>query len=162
MEKERDKQVSVSPALFADFERMADSYGLTNKALLETMIRYFQATKADPRDPKMDNPTDAIKALDKRLISFIRQQEKQILKPMADNMQILNNNGTSNMETITKCVNIIAQALSVDGDLFRNIRLSNIRTIGGAIRPELLTEPFKKVYEDVKNTKPGPVKPSQS
>ncbi|GAB4044799.1 BfmA/BtgA family mobilization protein [Spirosoma jeollabukense] len=159
-EKERDKQVSVSPALFADFERMADSYGLTNKALLETMIRYFQATKADPRDPKSDNPTDAIKALDKRLISFIRQQEKQILKPMHDNMQILNNSGQEQMATVNTYMKAIAEAL--DGDLLKNIRLSHIRTIGGAIRPELLTEPFKKVYEDVKNTKPGPVKPGQS
>lgn len=161
-EKERDKQVSVSPALFADFERMADSYGLTNKALLETMIRYFQATKADPRDPKTDNPTDAIKALDKRLISFIRQQEKQLLKPMHDNMQLVLSNSQADMEAITDCVNIIAQALSVDGDLLRNIRLSHIRTIGGALQPQLLTEPFKEVYESVKTTRPGTAKSSQS
>lgn len=159
-EKERDKQVSLSPALFGDFERMADSYGLTNKALLETMIRYFQATKADPRDPKMDNPTDAIKALDKRLISFIRQQEKQLLKPIADNMVILNTNGITQMETVNTYMKAIAESL--DGELLKNIRLSHVRTIGGALKPELLTEGFKQAYEGVKDTKPGAVKPSQS
>lgn len=157
-EKERDKQVSLSPALFADFERMADSYGLTNKALLETMIRYFQATKADPRDPKTDNPTDAIKALDKRLISFIRQQEKQILKPMHDNMAALNNNTQADMQTINKFMNVVAEIL--DERLLRDIRLSNIRTIGGAIRPELLNDNFKQVYETVKSLKPGEVPPN--
>lgn len=159
-EKERDKQVSLSPALFGDFERMADSYGLTNKALLETMIRYFQATKADPRDPKMDNPTDAIKALDKRLISFIRQQEKQLLKPIADNMVILNTNGIAQMETVNTYMKAIAESL--DGELLKNIRLSHVRTIGGALKPELLTERFKQAYEGVKDTKPGAVKPGQS
>jgi hypothetical protein len=158
-ERERDKQVSVSPALFTDFERMAASYGLTNKALLETMIRYFQATKADPRDPKADNPTDAIKALDKRLISFIRQQEKQILKPMHDNMQVLQSNGVAQMQNVNTYMKAIAEVL--DGELLKNIRLSHIRTIGGAIRPDLLTEPFKQAYEQVRTTPPAPNEPQK-
>jgi hypothetical protein len=158
-ERERDKQVSVSPALFTEFERMATSYGLTNKALLETMIRYFQATKADPRDPKADNPTDAIKALDKRLISFIRQQEKQILKPMHDNMQVLHSNGVAQMQNVNTYMKTIAEVL--DGELLTNIRLSHIRTIGGALKPELLTEPFKQAYEQVRTNRPAPIEPKK-
>lgn len=130
-ERERDKQVSVSPALFTDFERMAQSYGLTNKALLETMIRYFQATKADPRDPKTDNPTDAIKALDKRLISFIRKQEKERLNPISDDLKLL--------------IQLVAQ------DLPKTLRQSQIRTIGGAIKSDLLNEKFLTVYQDMIN-----------
>ena len=53
------------------------------------MIQYFKATKADPRDPKADNPTDAIKALDRRLVSFIRQQEKEQLRPIADELKLI-------------------------------------------------------------------------
>ena len=80
----RYKTISVEPTTFATFERMADSYGLTNKGLIEAMLLYFQATKADPRHPQADNPTDAIKALDKRLISFIKEQEKKLLSPMKE------------------------------------------------------------------------------
>jgi hypothetical protein len=159
-ERERDKQVSVSPALFTEFERMADSYGLTNKALLESMIRYFQATKADPRDPKADNPTDAIKALDKRLISFIRQQEKQILKPMHDNIMLLDESSRDNMKTVNTYMKVIAEVL--DGRLLRDIRQSTIHTIGGALRPELLTEPFKKTYQEVRTSQPAAIEPKKS
>ncbi|AUD07088.1 BfmA/BtgA family mobilization protein [Spirosoma pollinicola] len=78
------KTISIEPDTFEAFSRMADSYKLTNKGLVEAMLLYFQATKADPRDPKADNPTDAIKALDKRLISFIKEQEKKTLNPIKE------------------------------------------------------------------------------
>ena len=78
------KIISIEVETFEAFSRMADSYKLTNKGLLEAMLLYFQATKADPRDPKTDNPTDAIKALDRRLISFIKEQEKKTLNPIKE------------------------------------------------------------------------------
>lgn len=84
MEKEKLRHIVASAATFSEFERMANAYGLTNKGLLESMVQYFKVTKADPRDAKADNPTDAIKALDKRLISFIKEQEKNTLNPMKE------------------------------------------------------------------------------
>lgn len=78
------KTISVSEETFKDFERMAESYGLTNKGLVEAMLTYFKVTKADPRSPQADNPTDAIKALDKRLVSFIKEQEKKLLIPIKE------------------------------------------------------------------------------
>ncbi len=81
--------VTASPATFADFEKLAQQYGLTHKGLLAAMVQYFNATKADPRDPKADNPTDAIKALDRRLISFIKQQEKEQLRPIKDELILI-------------------------------------------------------------------------
>ena len=85
------KTISVSEETFKEFERMAQSYGLTNKGLIETMLQFFKASKADPREPQADNPTDAIKALTRalkeesnRVISFIKQQEKVTLTPMKE------------------------------------------------------------------------------
>ncbi|SFF19743.1 BfmA/BtgA family mobilization protein [Spirosoma endophyticum] len=78
------KTVNANENDFADFEGLANAYGLTNTALFAAMVTYFKVTKADPRDPKADNPTDAIKALDKRLISFIKEQEKKTLNPMKE------------------------------------------------------------------------------
>jgi protein-tyrosine-phosphatase len=83
------KSIDVDPDLYEDFKKLAKSYDLTNKDLFGAMIRYFNATKADPRDPKADNPTDAIKALDRRLISFIRQQEKEQLRPIKDELILI-------------------------------------------------------------------------
>lgn len=78
------KTVNASEHDFANFEQLANAYGLTNTALFAAMVNYFKVTKADPRDPKADNPTDAIKALDKRLVSFIKEQEKKLLIPMKE------------------------------------------------------------------------------
>lgn len=127
--KEKDKQILISADLFAEFERMADSYDLSKKGLLEAMIFYFKATHADPRDPKADNPTDAIKALDKRLVSFIRQQENELLRPISDDIKLL--------------LQLISQ------DLPKTLRQSQIRTIGGAFKPEFQTERFRAVYEEL-------------
>lgn len=78
------KTISVNPDTFEGLSRLADRHKLTNKGLLEAMLHYFETTKADPRDPRMDNPTEAIKALDKRLVSFIKEQEKKTLHPMKE------------------------------------------------------------------------------
>ncbi|MBC3794961.1 BfmA/BtgA family mobilization protein [Spirosoma utsteinense] len=80
----RYKTISVNEETFKEFERLASSYGLSNKGLIEAMVTYFNVSKADPRDPKADNPTDAIKALDRRFISFIKEQEKKILLPIKE------------------------------------------------------------------------------
>ena len=80
----RYKTVNANEHDFAEFEKLAASHSLTNTALFSAMVNYFKVTKADPRDPKADNPTDAIKALDKRLISFIKEQEKKTLHPMKE------------------------------------------------------------------------------
>ena len=81
--------LSVDKPTADEMARLAKSYGLTKKGLLVAMLQYFKATKADPRDPKADNPTDAIKALDRRLISFIKQQEKEQLRPIKDELILI-------------------------------------------------------------------------
>jgi hypothetical protein len=83
------KSIDVDPDLYEDFKKLGKAYKLTNKDLFSAMVRYFNATKADPRDPKTDNPTDAIKALDRRLISFIKQQEKEQLRPIKDELILI-------------------------------------------------------------------------
>lgn len=88
-DRNKAHHVTASPATFTEFEKLAQQYGLTNKALLAAMVQYFTVTKADPRDPKADNPTDAIKALDRRLISFIKQQEKEQLRPIKDELVLI-------------------------------------------------------------------------
>lgn len=76
------KSVDVDPEVYEELRVLAKAYKLTNKELVSVMIQYFKKTKADPRNPKEDNPTDAIKALDRRIVSFIKTQEKDVLIPM--------------------------------------------------------------------------------
>lgn len=133
------KSIDVDPDLYEDFKKLARSYGMTNKDLFGAMVRYFNATKADPRDPKADNPTDAIKALDKRLIGFIREQEKKILRPLSDDVQVL--------------IKLLQE------DVPRKLGQSQIRTISSAIKPELLTDRFKAAVAAMNNPQPVPPRP---
>lgn len=131
------KSIDVDPDAYDAFRTLAKSYHLTSKDLFGAMVQYFKATKADPRDPKADNPTDAIKALDKRLIGFIREQEKKILRPLSDDMQVL--------------------LTLLQEDLPRRISQSHMRTVGGAIRPEFLNPRF---MEAIQKMTPLPATPN--
>jgi len=112
------KTISVTVETFTEFERLAASYGLTNKGLIEAMLMYFKATKADPRDPKADNPTDAIKALDKRLVGFIKEQEKKLLLPMKEAVfEITSTEGMTrraDLRIVNQNVKRIIAALKID------------------------------------------------
>lgn len=89
MAKEKLRHIVVGEARFADFEKLARSYDLSNKEMLETMIHFFKVTQMDPRHVTSTSAADAIKALDRRLISFIRQQEKEQLRPMKDELALI-------------------------------------------------------------------------
>lgn len=79
------RTISVTPETFTGFESLCNQYGMNKGEFLSVMVKYFRETKADPRDAK---PVDVkvlesrIIATDKRIISFIKTQEKEILKPM--------------------------------------------------------------------------------
>lgn len=77
------KTISVDEETFKQFEKLAGQYELSNKGLIEAMLKYFHATKSDPRSPREVNIVEAIKALDKRIIGFMKTQERDLLKPMA-------------------------------------------------------------------------------
>jgi uncharacterized protein YidB (DUF937 family) len=90
------KSLAVSLGTHQQLERLGDKLGLSNKELISVMVQFFAVTKLDPRYPKADSPdvalkklTDKVDALDKRFIGFIREQEKEILKPMQADVQAL-------------------------------------------------------------------------
>src|SRR5690606_32914338 len=50
--------------------------------LVEEMIIYFKKTGINPSDSKNENPSKALRELDKRFISFLKVLERDILKPL--------------------------------------------------------------------------------
>lgn len=84
-----DKQIRVSAGTYRLLTKMADQQGVSYKELVHLMATYFQVTKANPADPQADLPglgikklTEKIDTLDKRFIGFVREQEKELLKPI--------------------------------------------------------------------------------
>jgi hypothetical protein len=88
------KTISAEEAAYDGFRQLAKEYKLTNPELLAAMVQYFRVTKADPRAPNGPDLTSALAkltakldGLDKRAIGFIREQEKQYLKPILAEVQ---------------------------------------------------------------------------
>lgn len=90
------KTLSISLGTHRQLEKLGDQLSLSHKDLIAVMLQFFAVTKLDPRYPKADAPdivlkklTDKVDSLDKRFIGFIREQEKEILKPMRADVQAL-------------------------------------------------------------------------
>ena len=90
------KTIHVSLGTHRQLEKLGDQLGLSHKDLIASMLQFFAVTKLDPRYPKADSPetvlkklSDKVDSLDKRFIGFIREQEKEILRPMRADVQAM-------------------------------------------------------------------------
>ncbi len=76
------KSVLISSYHHKELKKLSEAYNLSYYKLLEEMITYFKKTGINPLDPKNENPSRALRELDKRMVSFLRVQERDILKPL--------------------------------------------------------------------------------
>jgi len=90
------KSLSVSAGTHHQLERLGTKFGLSHKDLIAVMAQYFTVMKTDPRDTKADVPdvalkklTEKVDTLDKRMIGFIREQEKELLKPILSEVRAM-------------------------------------------------------------------------
>ena len=90
------KSLSVSAGTHQQLERLGTKFGLSHKDLIAVMAQYFTVMKTDPRDTKADVPdmalkklTEKVDTLDKRMIGFIREQEKELLKPILSEVRAM-------------------------------------------------------------------------
>lgn len=89
-----DKSIRSDAATYDALRQLAKEHGLSNTKLLAAMVQYFRVTKADPQQPQGPDLTSSLAQLsekldklDKRTIGFIREQEKQYLKPILAEVQ---------------------------------------------------------------------------
>lgn len=76
------KSVLISSHHHKELKKLSEAFGLSYYRLVEEMILYFKTTGINPREPKNENPSKALRELDKRMVSFLKVQERDILKPL--------------------------------------------------------------------------------
>lgn len=76
------KSILISSPHHKELKKLSETYNLNYYKLVEEMIIYFKKTGINPTDPKNENPSKALRELDKRLISFLKVMERDILKPL--------------------------------------------------------------------------------
>ncbi|GAB1858324.1 hypothetical protein MHTCC0001_31610 [Flavobacteriaceae bacterium MHTCC 0001] len=76
------KSIIISAKHHKELSKLSTAYKMPYGAFVESMILYFKKTGINPNEPANENPSALIKTLDKRIVSFLKVQERDILNPM--------------------------------------------------------------------------------
>lgn len=76
------KSILIQEKPHKELAKLSESLGLNYGTLVEEMIYYFKKTGINPKDAVNKDPSAMVSALDKRIVSFMRVQERDILKPL--------------------------------------------------------------------------------
>jgi mRNA-degrading endonuclease RelE of RelBE toxin-antitoxin system len=77
-----NKSIIIKETAHKELKKLSESLRMQYGSLVEAMIFYFKNTGIDPKNAINQNPSVMVKALDKRIVSFMKVQEKDILKPL--------------------------------------------------------------------------------
>ena len=76
------KCILIDSKAHAELTKLTESLNINFGTLVAEMIYYFKKTGIDPKDAVNKNPSIMVAALDKRIVSFMKIQERDILKPL--------------------------------------------------------------------------------
>ena len=96
------KSIIIDEKAHAELGKLSESLRMNFGTLIQEMIYYFKKTGIDPKDAVNKNPALMVSALDKRIVSFLKVQERDILKPLR---QDVFNYQQAQKEDISKIVN---------------------------------------------------------
>jgi len=83
------KSIIINERSHKELKKLAREYNRNIGKFTEEMILYFQKTGTDPQAIKGKNATEMIKVIDRRIVSFFKTQESEILYPIHN--QLLKN-----------------------------------------------------------------------
>ncbi|WP_182651446.1 BfmA/BtgA family mobilization protein [Flavobacterium sp. SOK18b] len=96
-----------------ELAKLSESLGLNYGTLVEEMIYYFKKTGINPKDAVNKDPSAMVSALDKRIVSFMKVQERDILKPLRQD--VFNYQNSQKIE-IDKLKDLIERQINKQSD----------------------------------------------
>lgn len=76
------KSILIKEFHHKELVKISNTFGSNYSSSIESMILYFKKTGINPVEAINENPAAMIKVLDKRIVSFLKVQERDILKPL--------------------------------------------------------------------------------
>ncbi|WP_341221993.1 BfmA/BtgA family mobilization protein [Polaribacter atrinae] len=78
----KKKSILIKEFHHKELVKISKTFGSQYGDLIESMILYFKKTGINPVEAINENPAAMVKVLDKRIVSFLKVQERDILKPL--------------------------------------------------------------------------------
>lgn len=78
----KKKSILIKEFHHKELVKISKVFGAPYGDLVQSMILYFKRTGINPVEAINENPATMVKALDKRIVSFLKVQERDILKPL--------------------------------------------------------------------------------
>ena len=120
------KSILIDEKSHKDLSKLSESLGLNYGTLVQEMIYYFKKTGIDPKDAENKNPSLMVAALDKRIVSFLKVQERDILKPLRQDVFDYRNMQKAEIDRLTS---LIKQHLDIQSDIVKEIKTNYIENM---------------------------------
>ena len=78
----KKKSILIKEFHHKELVKISKTFGSQYGDLIESLILYFKKTGINPIEAINENPAAMVKVLDKRIVSFLKVQERDILKPL--------------------------------------------------------------------------------
>ena len=76
------KSILIDEKPHTELKKLGEALNMNLGTLVQEMIYYFKKTGINPKDAVNKDPSAMVTALDKRIVSFLKVQERDILKPL--------------------------------------------------------------------------------
>lgn len=107
------KSILIQEKPHKELAKLSESLGLNYGTLVEEMIYYLKKTGINPKDAVNKDPSAMVSALDKRIVSFMKVQERDILKPLRQD--VFNYQNSQKIE-IDKLKDLIERQINKQSD----------------------------------------------
>ena len=158
------KSILIDSKAHAELTKLTESLNINFGTLVAEMIYYFKKTGIDPKDAVNKNPSIMVAALDKRIVSFMKVQERDILKPLRqdvfnyqnlqkEEISKLNNSFTKLVNQHSERVTKIENFYTIHLNKINNNDLARTKFINVELEKnrQLVTE-VKNSYVNIMNT----------
>lgn len=120
------KSIIIDEKAHLELGKLSESLQMNLGALIQEMIYYFKKTGIDPKDAVNKNPSLMVAALDKRIVSFLKVQERDILKPLR---QDVFNYQNAQKEEISKLIISIDKLLNQHSERITEIEKAHFENL---------------------------------
>ena len=100
-----NKSIIINEKSHSELVKLSKTFKMNYGCFVSEMIYYFKKTGIDPKEAQNKNPSELIGSLDRRIVSFMKVQERDILKPLRQEVFNYQNIQKEEVSKLTAAIN---------------------------------------------------------